>query len=328
MSNTIARRRALAALLASILPAVAGNALAAGFPDRPVKVVVPWPAGGLVDIPARLLADKLQAALGQPVVVENKTGAGGTIGADAVAKAAPDGHTLVVTTSAVAINEAMQARLPFDLVRDLQPVAAISHAPLILVVHPDKGPRSVAELIARARSQPGRMSYASAGNGSPGHLAGEWLSAREKLRVVHVAYKGAPPAMIDQMAGLVDFHFANAAVGLPQIRAGKVRPLAVASASRMPQLPDVPTMAEAGLAGFDTDQWIGLLAPRGTPADVVERLNKLVVQALAAPEARATIERNGMTVAPPATPAQFAEEVRRDLRKWTDIVRSANIKPE
>jgi tripartite-type tricarboxylate transporter receptor subunit TctC len=324
----LSRRGSLAILAGAALVALAVPSRAAAFPDRPLKIVVPWPAGGLVDIPARLIADKLQAALGQPVVVDNKVGAGGTIGANLVAKAAPDGYTLVVTTSAVAINEAMQAKIPFDLLRDFQPVAALAHAPLILVTHPGNGPKSVAELIARARSQPGRLSYASAGNGSPGHLAAEWLRAREKLDIVHVAYKGAPPAMVDQMSGLVDFHFANAAVGLPQIRAGKVTPLAVASSRRLPQLPQVPTMAESGLADFDTDQWIGMLAPRGTPPEVVERLGKLVAEALRAPEVRAAIERNGMTAAQAGTPAQFGEEVKRDLRKWTGIVRSAGIKAE
>jgi len=320
------RRACLATLAGAASLALAMPAFAQ-YPANPIRLVVAWPAGGLVDIPARLVADKLRASLGQSVVVENKVGAGGNIGADAVAKAAPDGYTLLVTTSAVAINKAMQQRMPFDLERDLQPVANFSYAPLILVTHP-QGPKSVAALIARARAQPHRLSYASAGNGSPGHLAGEWLKARENIDIVHVPYKGAPPAMVDQMGGLVDFHFANAAVALPQIRAGKIVPLAIASGSRLGLLPQVPSMADAGVRDFNTDQWIGLLAPRGTPSAVVKRLNSAVAQALAAPDVRAAIEKNGMTVASPKTPEQFAAEVKADLAKWTGIVNKAGIKAD
>ena len=320
------RRTSLAALVGAASLAFLAPSFAQ-YPDKPIRMVVAWPAGGLVDIPARLVADKLRIALGQPVVVDNKAGAGGNIGADAVAKAPPDGYTLLVTTSAVAINTALGQPMSFDLRKDLQPVANFSHAPLILVTHP-RGPKTVATLLAQARANPGRFSYASAGNGSPGHLAGEWLKSREKIDVAHVAYKGGPAAMLDQMTGLVEFHFANAAVALPQIRAGKVVPLAVASPVRLPLLPQVPTMAEAGVEDFNTDQWIGLLAPRGTPTPVVERLNKLVAQALAAPEVREAIEKNGMTVANPATPQDFSAEVGNDLNKWAGIVRAAKLKSE
>lgn len=301
----------------------------AAYPDRPVRIVVPWPAGGLVDIPARAVAERLQAAMGQGFVVDNRVGAGGAIGADAVAKASPDGLTLMVTTSAIAINQAMQQRQPFDLLTDFEPVAALAHAPLILVAHPSRGAKSMADLIALAKRQPGKLSYASAGNGSPGHLAGEWFKSLAGLDVVHVAYKGAPPAMVDQIAGLVDFHFANAAVGLPQIRAGKVVPLAVASPRRLSLLPEVPTMIESGLAGFNADQWIGLLAPKSTPRAVVDRLAAETGNALADPALRETLERNGMVVADAgSTPAAFAELVRQDLARWTAVVQRAQIKAE
>jgi tripartite-type tricarboxylate transporter receptor subunit TctC len=320
------RRTYLGALVGAVTFSLAGAAFAA-YPDKPVRLIVAWPPGGLVDIPARLVADKLRTALGQSIIVENRAGAGGNIGAAAVAKSAPDGYTLLVTTSAIAINKAMRQTMPFDLQHDFVPVAALSYAPLILVTHP-QGPKSVAALIARARAQPGKLSFASAGNGSPGHLAGEWLKSREKLSVAHIAYKGAPPAMIDQMAGIVDFHFANAAVALPQIRAGKINALAIASRNRLPLLSQAPTMAEAGVRDFDTDQWIGILAPRGTPADVVDRLNKLLGEALSSPDVRNAIESNGMTVAKPGTRQQFAAEVKRDLDKWTGIVRTADIKAD
>ncbi|MBO9354325.1 tripartite tricarboxylate transporter substrate binding protein [Bordetella petrii] len=322
------RRKLITGMLGALLAGSMAASVAAGFPDQPVRIIVPWPAGGLVDLPARLLAEKMQAELGTTVIVENKTGAGGTIGADAVAKAPADGYTLMVTTSAIAINQAVGLPQPFNLLRDFQPVAPLAYAPLILVTHPTQGPKSLADLIARARATPGQLNYASAGNGTPGHLAGEWLKSREQLDIVHVAYKGGPPAMTDQIGGRVDFHFANAAVALPQITAGKIAALAVASDKRMPQLPQVPTMAEAGEPGFNTDQWIGLLAPKATPAAVVERLNQAAAQALADPKVRDAMTRSGITAADPTSVADFDAIVRADLDKWTDIVRTAHIKVE
>ncbi|MBV7485146.1 tripartite tricarboxylate transporter substrate binding protein [Bordetella sp. BOR01] len=321
-------RRIITGALGAVLAGSMASALGAGYPDKPIRIVVPWPAGGLVDLPARLLADKLQAELGATVIVENKLGAGGTIGADTVAKAPADGYTLMVTTSAIAINQAVGLPQPFNLRQDFQPVAPLAYAPLILVTHPTLGPQSLADLIARARARPGQLNYASAGNGTPGHLAGEWLKSREKLDILHIAYKGGPPAMTDQIGGRVDFHFANAAVALPQIMAGKITALAVASDRRMPQLPQVPTMAEAGEPGFNTDQWIGLLAPRQTPAAVIERLNEATSKALGDPQVREAMTRSGITAADPASVAQFDAVVGADLDKWTSIVRTAHIKVE
>lgn len=320
-------RRIWLAVIAATVSLLTAPAAFAQSPEKPVRLIVAWPAGGLVDIPARLVAEKLRVALGQPVIVENKAGAGGNIGADSVAKAAPDGLTLLVTTSAVAINTALRQPMPFDLKKDLRPIANLANAPLILVTHPG-GAKSVTALVARARAQPGRLNYASAGNGSPGHLAGEWLKSREKIDVVHVPYKGAPPAMVDQMAGLVEYHFANSAVALPQIQAGKIIPLAVASNTRLPLLPNLPTMSEAGVGDFDMDQWIGLLAPEGTPPAVIDKLNKIVREALESSDVRASIEKNGMTVAKPGTAQEFAAEIARDLGKWAAIVAKANLKAE
>ncbi len=303
-------------------------AAAQDYPSRPVRIVVPWPAGGLVDLAARTLAQRLQAALGQPVVVDNRVGAGGNIGADLVAKAPPDGHTLVFTSSALTISTAMRARLPFDALKDLEPIAAVARAPSVLVVHPAGGPASLQDLVKTARAGPGKLSYASAGVGSPAHMTGELLKSQLKLFIVHVPYTGAPAAMNDQIAGRVDFHFSNAAVALPQVRAGKVRALAVTSARRLPALPDVPTMAEAGVPQFEADQWLGLLGPRGLPRAVLDRLSAEVNKALASDELRATLAGAGMTAEASGSPAAFDAAFKRDLAQWTAVVKAANIQPE
>jgi tripartite-type tricarboxylate transporter receptor subunit TctC len=301
---------------------------AQGYPARPLRIVVPWPAGGLVDVAARQLGTRLQAALGQPVVVENRVGAGGSIGADVVAKAPADGHTLLFSTSALTINVAMQTKLPFDLQRDLEPVCLLAHAPSVLVVGPSINPASVQELVALARARPGQLSYGSAGVGSPAHLAGELLKSLQKLFIVHIPYTGAPAAMNDQLAGRLDFQFANAAVALPQVRSGKVRALAVTGAQRFAALPQVPTMVEAGVANFEADQWLGLLAPRGLPGAAQARLSAECQKALAQDDLRAALLQAGMTAAPAGTPASFDAALKAELAKWTAVVKAANIQPE
>lgn len=298
---------------------------AAGFPDRPLRIVIPWPAGGLVDIVGRGVAEKMQQSLGVPIVVENKPGAGGMIGASDVARASPDGYMLLLTTSAMNMNAAIRSELPFDVEKDLEPVAVASYTSLVLVTSP-QGPSSVETLIEQAKAKPGALTYASAGTGTPGHFAGEMLKSREGLDVVHVPYKGGPPAMVDQISGRVDYHFANAAVGLPQLNAGKIKALAVASAKRMPQLPDVPTMEEAGIKDFDLDQWIGYLAPAGVPPDVVSKLNEAITAAVADPQLQAVLIKNGMTPAEPKTPAEFKAYLHDDYAKWKTIAKQANIK--
>ncbi len=317
-------RFALAALLATL----AGPLHAQDYPSKPVRVIVPWPAGGLVDLPARIVGEKLQAALGQPFVVENKPGAGGVIGAEQVAKAAPDGYTIALTTSALNMNAALRKSLPFDVTKDFEPVAVVAYAPSVLVVHPSLGVKSVQELIALAKAKPGKLSYASAGPGTPAHLSAELLKSMLGLDVVHVPYKGAPPAMADQIAGRIEFHFANAAVALPQVKAGAVRALAVTSPKRFAPLPDVPTMMEAGVPNFEADQWIGYLAPRGTSRAIVERLSAEINKALVQEDIKAALARSGMTAAAAGKPAEFAAYLKQDLAKWAGVVRSANIQPE
>jgi tripartite-type tricarboxylate transporter receptor subunit TctC len=306
----------------------AAPAVAQDYPAKPVRIVVPWPAGGLVDVAARQVAVRLQAALGQPVVVDNRVGAGGVIGADLVAKAPADGYTVLLTTSGLTINAALRTRMPFDAVKDLEPVAAVGYAPSVLVVQAGSNLRTVQELVAYAKSRPGSLSYASAGVGSPAHLSAELFKSQLGLFAVHIPYTGAPAAMNDQIAGRVDFHFANTAVALPQIKAGKVRALAVTSARRLPGLPDVPTLAESAAPDFEADQWVGMLVPRGTPPAVVQRLAGEVNKALATEDLRAALAVAGMTPAAPGTPAGFSSYFRSDLAKWAGVVKAANIQPE
>ena len=321
-------RMTLRRTCAAFALALSAAANAQDYPSKPVRVIVPWPPGGLVDAAGRVVGEKLAAALGQPFVLDNKPGAGGVIGAEQAAKAPADGYTLVLTTSALTMNAALQAKLPFDVLRDFEPIAAAAHTPQVLVAYPGLGFKSVQDLIAAAKARPGRMSYASAGNGSPAHLAGELFKSMLGLDILHVPYKGAPPAMTDQIAGRVDFHFANAAVALPQVRAGKVQGLAVASAQRAPFAPELPTMAEAGVANFEADQWVGYLAPRGTPRAVIERLNAAIGRALSSEDAKALLAQSGMAAAAPATPAQFGAALKADLARWSAVVKSANIRPE
>lgn len=324
--NLISRRQSLAFVLFAW--ALASGVHAQSYPTKPIRLVVPWPAGGVVDLAARQMGIRLQAALGQPVVVENKLGAGGNIGADTVAKAPPDGYTLLLTSSALTVSTAVGAKMQFDAVKDLERVALVGYAPSVLVVSASSKIQTVQELIKAARAQPGGLSYASAGVGSPAHMTGELFKSRKDLFILHIPYTGAPAAMVDQIAGRIDFHFSNAAVALPQIKAGKVRALAVTSAQRMASLPLVPTMMEAGVDKFEADQWLGLLAPKGTPGEVVQKLAAEVNKVLAQDEFATALANAGMTAAKAGKPEGFDTYFKQDLAQWTAVVKSAGIKPE
>ncbi len=324
--SLFSRRQSLALVLLAC--ALASGAHAQSYPSKPIRLVVPWPAGGVVDLAARQLGIRLQAALGQPVVVENKLGAGGNIGADAVAKAPADGYTLLLTSSALTVSTAMGAKMQFDAVKDLERVALVGYAPSVLVVSATSKIQTVQELIKAARAQPGALSYASAGVGSPAHMTGELFKSRKDLFILHIPYTGAPAAMIDQIAGRIDFHFSNAAVALPQIKAGKVRALAVTSAQRMVSLPQVPTMMEAGVDKFEADQWLGLLAPKGTQPEVVQKLAAEVNKVLTQEEYSTALANAGMSAAKVGKPEGFDAYFRRDLAQWAAVVKSAGIKPE
>ncbi len=324
MSNFSVRHLVLA-LIASCcsLPVLAQD-----YPVKPVRMIVPWPAGGLVDIAARAVAKELQASMGQPFVVDNRVGAGGVIGADLAAKAPPDGYTLTLTTSAINMNAALGQKLPFDVGNDFAPVAAVAYAPSVVVVNVGLAAKTVQELTALARARPGKLSYASAGIGSPAHLATELYKSTMGLDIAHIPYKGAPQAITDLIAGHVDILFANAAVALPQIRAGAVRAIAVTGAQRFSALPELPTMAESGVKDFEADQWLGILAPRATPPAVLRRLRAEIDRALVSESMRTALTASGMSVAPVATLEQFSGYLKADLTKWTDVVKRAQIKAD
>lgn len=324
--KTMRRNIQSSIVLAGLLLAVSAGAQT--YPSKPIRVVVPWPAGGLVDVAARQLGQRMQNTLGQPLVIENKVGAGGNIGADLVAKSAADGHTLLFTTSALTINAALRSTMPFDPVKDFERVAVVAYAPAVLVVNPNSSIRSLDDLVKAARSQPGKLSYASAGVGSPAHLMSELFKSRHNIFVVHIPYTGAPAAMNDQIAGRIDFQFANAAVALPQVKAGKVRAIAVTSTQRLSGLPDVPTMAEAGMKEFEIQQWIGLMAPQGTPAAVVNRLVSEVNTVLALNEFGQALSSSGTNSAKPGKAADFDAYFKQDLAQWVGVVKAADIKPE
>ena len=304
------------------------QAIAKDYPDRPVRLVVPWPAGGLVDVAGRVVVKTVQSSLGQPFIVDNKVGAGGNLGADLVAKAPADGYTLMLTTSALNINAALRSAPPTEVTNEFAPIALIAWAPSVFVASPTLGVASVQELIALAKLKPGKLTYASSGVGSPAHLSAELFKFMTGIDLLHVPYKGAPQALTDLISGQVDLLFAPTTVALPQIKAGKVRPLAVTSAQRFKALPDLPTMQEAGVPKFEADQWLGIFAPPGTPASVQGQLRNEFEKAIANPEVRTILEQNGMSAATVGTQAEFATFLRQDREKWVRIVRSANIPRE
>lgn len=293
---------------------------------RTVRLVVPYPAGGPLDTIARALAEKARDSLGH-VIVENRAGAGGNLGADHVAKAAPDGHTLVMGAVAThAINPWLYARIPYDPIRDFAPITLVARVPNVLVMNVETTQRlkidSVADLIAYARAHPGRLNYGSGGNGSAGHLAGEMFKAQARVSMVHIPYAGAAPAQLGLLAGQVDLNFDNLAAASANIRAGRLKALAVTTAQRSGVMPELPTIAESGLPGFAIDTWFGLFAPGGTPADVVQRLNDVFVKALQDPDVKARFAQL-MAEPSPTTPAQFGAFVKAELAKYEKVVKAS-----
>jgi tripartite-type tricarboxylate transporter receptor subunit TctC len=316
-------------LLATIgaLPAATTSAQAAApFPSKPVRIVVPFPPGGPLDTTGRALAQKLGEAWGQSVVVENRPGAGGNIGADLVAKSAPDGYTVVMgALSTHAVNPSLYPSMPYDAVRDFAPITLVAVTPNVLVVNPSLPVHSVAELVAYAKANPNKLSFGSGSNGSAGHLAGELFKVDTGTDVVHVPYKGAAPAMQALLAGDTQFMFDNLASSMPQVKAGKLHALAVTTAKRSTLVPELPTMADAGLAGFDISTWFGLLAPAGTPPDVIAKWNADVVKILKSPEMRERLAAQGAEAAP-TTPAEFAAFIAAEIPKYAKIVKASGAK--
>jgi tripartite-type tricarboxylate transporter receptor subunit TctC len=318
------KRYVLAALAATLF---SGAVLAQGYPNKPIRVIVPFPAGQASDTIMRLVGERLGKALGQPVVVDNKPGAGGNIGSDQGAKAPPDGYTLTVATAALPISKNVYRKLPFDPAKDFAPVTLMTITPLVLVTRPDLPVKNVAELVAQAKNNPGRMTFASSGPGTSHHLSGELFKTLAAVDMLHVPYKGSPPAHIDLMAGTVDIMFDNIVPVTPHIKAGKLKALAVTTKTRAASLPDVPTMTEAGFANFEAVAWFGLLAPAGTPKPIVDRLNKETVAILNTPDIKERLAGLGATTVG-NTPDEFGAFINTEIDKWAPIVKRAQIELE
>ena len=314
---------AFSSVLASS-PALVLAADAPPYPSKPVRMIAPSSPGSGVDIVARLVAQKLGANLGQQVVVENRAGAGGNLGAEIAAKAAPDGYTLFMATPSHAINPALYRKLNYDSIRDFAPISLVMTGQYVLAAHPSLPAKSVKELIALARARPGQLNYASAGNGNATHLAGELLKSLAKVDIVHVAYKGSGPALVDLISGQVHFMFPNLVNSLPHIAAGRLRALAVTGAKRATAAPHIPTLIEAGVPGYTVMSWYGMLAPAGTPQAIISRLNGELVKVLRSPDVKERLAAQG---ADPAggSPEEFLAFLKEEIAKWGKVVRGAGI---
>jgi len=308
-----------------LLSVAAASVLAQGYPDKPLKLVVPFPPGGPTDIVGRLVAQKLAEGIGQPVVVENRPGAGGTVGSTAVARAPADGYTLLYGSTTLAIAPSLYKDLAYDPRTAFAPISLVSRGPIIAAVNAQLPAKTLKDFIALAKSSPGRINYGSAGSGTPPHLAAELFKTVAGVDLVHVPYKGGGPAVSDLAGGQVQVIFEGLPTLLPHIKSGKVRALAITGAKRDPALPEVPTFAEAGLPGYDANFWNGLVAPAGTPAEVIARLNSVLVQALATPEVHAALVRLGLEAAG-TTPQQFGDFIAAEIDKWARVVKASGAK--
>ena len=313
---------------AALACAASPHALAQSYPTKPVRMIVPFAAGGGTDIVARTVGVKLGESLGQTVLVDNRAGAAGAIGTELAAKSPADGHTLLMGSSGpIAINPALQAKLPYDPLRDFTPVALITTMPFLTVVHPSLPVRSVKELITLARARPGQLNYGSPGSGSSTHLATELFKAMARVDIVHVPYKGVAPAATDLVSGQVQMLTGDLNTLMPHVRSGKMRPLAVTGASRSALLPDMPTIAEAGVPGYEASGWFGILAPAGTPREIVRRLNGEIGKALQSDDLRKRLSGLGGEVAG-GTPEAFGQHLRREIEKWGKLIRAIGLRPD
>jgi tripartite-type tricarboxylate transporter receptor subunit TctC len=315
----------LRVLIAAAAFLAAGLVHAQGYPARQVRIVVPFPPGGTSDILARTIGARLSEPLGQPVVVENRPGAGGNIAADHVAKSPPDGYTLIMGTSSLAISQSLYKKLSYDLIRDFAPITQAVNYANLLVVHPSAGVSTTAELLALARAKPGALSYGTAGNGTPPHMTGELFKSYTGVNILHIPYKGGAPAIADLLAGQIPMMFDNVPPLLPHVRGGRIKALAVTSLARIGVLPDVPTLHELGLKNFDAVGWNGLLAPAGTPREIVARLNAEVVRVLRIPEVRDQLTSQGADIVG-NSPEAFAEWIRAEVKRWAEVVRVSGAK--
>lgn len=315
------------AISALLLVAPLAPSGAQQYPVKPIRLITGFSAGGPTDVTARLIGQKLTEKWGQPVVVEPRPGAGGNIAAELVAKSAPDGYTLLVPAFAHAVNPALYAKLPFDTVKDFAPVTLFASAANILAVHPSVPVRSVKEFIALAKRRPGELTYGSAGNGTASHLAGELLGSMAGIKITNVPYKGSAPASTDLLGGHISAAFPGVGIAMAHIRSGRLRALGIASLKRSTMMPEVPTLSEAGIPGFEVISWYGLLAPAGTPPDIVQRLGSEVTRSLHEPDAIERLKSLGAE-AVTTSPAEFGAFLTREIEKWTKVVRSAGIRVE
>ncbi len=317
-------------LSATVMLAAAGCAAAdnVSYPDKPIRFIVTFAPGGGTDIFARAIAAKFTEAWGQPIIVDNRAGGNGNIGADTVAKAPADGYTILLTTNATIVINPHLSKLPYDPVRDLAPVSQVATLPFVLLVYPSLAVKSVPELIALAKSKPGALNYGSSGGGGGAHLGGEMMKTAARIDMTHVPYKGAAPALVALLSGEVQFMFVSILTATPLIESNRVRAIAVSGLQRSPALPNVPAVAEApGLAGFETDLWYGMLAPAKTNPRIVDKLYRETRKVLFQPEFRSRFEPTGTQMAG-TSPAEFAQTIKKDLAKWGEVIKTANIKLE
>ncbi|HKA40146.1 MAG TPA: tripartite tricarboxylate transporter substrate binding protein [Burkholderiales bacterium] len=327
MNSTVFRCTAglVLAACAGLVPA--GGATAQNYPSRPIRLIVPFPPGGGTDITARATALKLGESWGQTVVVDNRPGANGTIGADIAAKSAPDGYTITMISSSHAVNAGLYSKLPYDLMRDLTPITQATSQPYVLVINPSVPAKSVKELLAVAKAKPGTLNYGSSGTGGISHLAGALLGSLTGTSLVHVPYKGGNPAMIDVISGQIQMLFGTLLLNGPHIKAGRLRVLAVTTPQRWPGTPELPTMVEAGVPGFVITQWYGMLAPARTPQAIVTRLNKEIARILHQPDVQEKLAADGAD-AVGNTPEQFGAHIRSEIAKYSKLVKQIGLKAE
>ena len=318
--------RYVAALLVAAGLLTSTAAYADDYPSRPVKIIVPFGAGGPTDVFTRAIAEELHKALHEPFVLENRPGAGTTIGTDLVAKAAPDGYTLLMVSGTQTVNETLYARRPYHLMQDLVPVAPLMDSDLVLVVHPSVPAKTLGELLALARAKPGTLNYGSSGPGSNYHMAGELLRNLTGVDIVHVPYKGSTGARNDILSGQIQLLFDSVPTMAPMIQAGMVRALGTSGAQRSPTLPDVPTLAEAGAPGFQATLWVGLMAPAGTPAPIVEKLNREITKIVQRPAIKAAWEKQGASPMVMSQP-EFASFMKAQVDKWAKVIADNHIRP-
>ncbi|MBC7436361.1 MAG: tripartite tricarboxylate transporter substrate binding protein [Bdellovibrionales bacterium] len=327
------RKHFIAASLAALctLPGLALAQSAATWPAHAIRLVVPFTPGGSTDILARAIGQKLSEAWGQPVVIDNVPGAGGSIGADRVAKAAPDGYTLLMGhIGTLAVSPSIYPNLPYDPIKSFTPVAWVARVPNVLVVHPSVPAKNVRELIALARAQPGKLNYGSGGNGSAAHIATEYLKLQSQTFMVHVPYRGTAPAVTDLVAGQIQLMFTGAPAVMPFVKGGQLRALAVSSPRRLAAFPELPTVAESGLkelAGFEADQWYGIVAPAGTPREIIARLNTQINASLNAPELKSRLQAEGAE-ATPNTPEVFGKLIATEIERWRPVVKAGKVRSE